>query len=149
MQHTTIYYDTPASLPASEITATHCNTLRHMATHCNTRAALPASTNHCTILQYTATHCNTLQHTAMHRNTLQHTCSPAPLSKSNGSRVRRLLCAHCITLQHTATHCITLKHSATHCNNKQTALAQRAYYVPFFSDAHPVTHMNECVYCPT
>ena len=40
-------------------TATHCNTLQHIAAHCST-------------LQHTAAHCNTLQHTAAHCSTLQH-----------------------------------------------------------------------------
>jgi len=50
--------------------ATHSNTLHHIATHCNT---LQHSATYCNILHHTASHCITLQHTATHCNTLQHT----------------------------------------------------------------------------
>jgi len=42
--------------------ATHCNTWQHTATHGNT-------------LQHMATHCNIWQHTAKHGNTLQDTAT--------------------------------------------------------------------------
>jgi len=67
LQHIATYlsnsYSTvaPGSNPrASNLTATHCNTLQHTATYCNK-------------LQHTTTHCTTLHHTAPHYTTLHHT----------------------------------------------------------------------------
>ena len=53
-------------------TATHYNTLQHIAAYYNT---LQHTTTHCSILQHTATHYNTLQHTAAYCNTLHHTAA--------------------------------------------------------------------------
>jgi len=86
----------------TNLSASHCSTLRYTATHCNT---LRHTATHCHTLQLTATHCNSLHHTATRYTTLQPT---AP---------------HCNTLQHTAAHCNALHHTAaetafevdTHC----------------------------------
>jgi len=63
-------------------TATHCNTLQHLAARacCNTlqhardrvRQTQVHTATHCNTLQHTATHCNTPQHPATHCNTLHH-----------------------------------------------------------------------------
>ena len=47
-------------------TATHCNTLQHIAAHCST-------------LQHTATHCSTLQHTATHLQRQQYVWYDYPI----------------------------------------------------------------------
>jgi len=81
--------------PTLQRTATHYNTLLHIAArwnycniHCNTlqHAGAPCLL----LLQRTATHCNALQRTAAYCNVLQRTA------------------AHCNTLQHTATQWCTL-----------------------------------------
>jgi len=84
-------------------TRTKCSTLLHTATHYNTLQHIATR-----IVTHTSAHGNTVQHAATyfnancnaHCNTLQHTVT------------------HCNTLQHTphaATHCITLQHMAAHC----------------------------------
>ena len=70
-------------------TATHCNTLQHLATQCNT-------------LQQTTTHCNTLQRTAMHCNTLRHTAAYESPENVSSTHVVASRSGHLET--HTRTH---------------------------------------------
>ena len=100
-----------------QISATHCNTLQHIATHCNKPSAcylhaqqqMPATQYN--TLQHTSTPCNSIQHsshvilifaTANSCNTVQPQSHASATANSNN------------TPQHTATHCNIPQHTATH-----------------------------------
>ena len=75
----TVTYSTGAEDPRGKLqrTATHCNTLHHIATHCqhDQFSDLVQQVPRIMNLLHAATSCNTLQHTATHCNTLQHTAT--------------------------------------------------------------------------
>jgi len=119
-------------------TATHCNTLQHIATHCNT---LQYTATYCTILQHIATRCNALQHIATYCNRLQQTAT-----YRNTLHTAR----HSDILQHTqhsATYCNALQHTAktvTHCN---TLLSGYRAFVKEQWLPYLVAHDNNCDVC--
>jgi len=97
-------HDMPSTRTRRHVTCTRkthditysCTTLQHTATHRNT-------------LQHIATHCNTLQHTATHRNTLQHIarhCSTHMISHMV-SHTHVLMCCRCVADITSHTHDIT------------------------------------------
>jgi len=99
-------HDITYSCTTLQHTATHRNTLQHIATHCNT---LQHTATHRNTLQHIATHCNTSQHTATHRNTLQHLarhCSTHMISHMV-SHTHVLMCCRCVADITSHTHDIT------------------------------------------
>jgi len=130
-------------------TATHCNTLQHIATHCNThitngpqfttrsswlsephcnraqrksgfQCARTSPVLYCNTLQHTATHCSTLQ-----RNTLQQTAT------------------HCSTLQHTNHKWPTTQHPVIVSNNIATGPSDRVgFNVCVLALRSMITHCN-------
>jgi len=97
-------HDMPSTRTRRHVTCTRkthditysCTTLQHTATHRNT-------------LQHIATHCNTSQHTATHRNTLQHLarhCSTHMISHMV-SHTHVLMCCRCVADITSHTHDIT------------------------------------------
>jgi len=145
-------------LPAG-CTATHCNTLLHIATISNTLQHNESwHSSHCTTLQHTATHCNTRRHTTTHCNTLQQSLrivATSQLLQHNTTHCDTLqltatlrhTAIHCKTRRHIATHCNTLQHIATHCNTLQhtaTLCNRVCELLPPHSNCntlrHPATH---------
>ena len=119
------------SQAATNFTATHCDTMQHIATHCNalhntdTTHGHHAACFHALSLQRfldsTDTQYNTPQHTATPRHALHHTATH--LQHAARFHVLALYARaiarpffRCDTLQHTARHRDTLQHIVTHCN---------------------------------
>jgi len=109
------------------LTATHYNTLQHVATHC---CSVSQRTPHSALVHtwiLTATHCSKLQHTIAVW-LLQ--CDAVYIALCAGiywtcammkGTTKLPCCWYCNTLQYIATHWNALQHTGTHCNTLQHA----------------------------